>query len=60
MEPAASEHTTPGIIGIHHISVTAISVTAHSGIRTGEGPVPFATVPCRDPDNVQLELFAVG
>jgi glyoxylase I family protein len=31
----------------------------HSGIRTGETPFPFATVVFRDPDNIQLELFAV-
>jgi glyoxylase I family protein len=33
---------------------------AHSGIRVGEQPFPFATVVFRDPDNIQLELFAVG
>ena len=33
---------------------------AHSGVRTGEEPFPFATVVFRDPDNIQLELFAVG
>ena len=32
----------------------------HSGIRVGEEPFPFATVVFRDPDNIQLELFAVG
>src|SRR5215218_1666014 len=32
---------------------------AHSGIRVGEQPFPFATVVFRDPDNIQLELFAV-
>jgi len=32
----------------------------HSGIRAGEEPFPFATVVFRDPDNIQLELFAVG
>ena len=32
----------------------------HSGIRVGEAPFPFATVVFRDPDNIQLELFAVG
>ncbi len=32
----------------------------HSGIRSGEEPFPFATVVFRDPDNIQLELFAVG
>ena len=31
----------------------------HSGIRTGNEPFPFATVVFRDPDNIQLELFAV-
>jgi len=31
----------------------------HSGVRTGEVPFPFATVVFRDPDNIQLELFAV-
>ena len=31
----------------------------HSGIRTGNEPLPFATVVFRDPDNIQLELFAV-
>ena len=31
----------------------------HSGIRTGDEPFPFATVVFRDPDNIQLELFAV-
>jgi glyoxylase I family protein len=31
----------------------------HSGIRTGDLPFPFATVVFRDPDNIQLELFAV-
>jgi glyoxylase I family protein len=31
----------------------------HSGIRTGDVPFPFATVVFRDPDNIQLELFAV-
>ena len=30
----------------------------HSGIRTGSEPFPFATVVFRDPDNIQLELFA--
>jgi glyoxylase I family protein len=33
---------------------------AHSGIRAGDTPFPFATVVFRDPDNIQLELFAVG
>ncbi|MBY0286341.1 MAG: VOC family protein [Mycobacteriaceae bacterium] len=32
----------------------------HSGIRSGDQPFPFATVVFRDPDNIQLELFAVG
>lgn len=32
---------------------------AHSGIREGAAPFPFATVVFRDPDNIQLELFAV-
>ena len=32
----------------------------HSGIRVAEQPFPFATVVFRDPDNIQLELFAVG
>lgn len=32
----------------------------HSGIRVGDQPFPFATVVFRDPDNIQLELFAVG
>ena len=31
----------------------------HSGIRTGDQPFPFATLVFRDPDNIQLELFAV-
>ena len=31
----------------------------HSGIRTGDEPFPYATVVFRDPDNIQLELFAV-
>jgi glyoxylase I family protein len=31
----------------------------HSGIRDGDVPFPFATVVFRDPDNIQLELFAV-
>ncbi len=31
----------------------------HSGIRTGDVPFPYATVVFRDPDNIQLELFAV-
>lgn len=30
----------------------------HSGIRTGNEPFPYATVVFRDPDNIQLELFA--
>ncbi|MCV7279945.1 VOC family protein [Mycolicibacterium flavescens] len=32
---------------------------AHSGVQTGDQPFPFATVVFRDPDNIQLELFAV-
>jgi catechol 2,3-dioxygenase-like lactoylglutathione lyase family enzyme len=32
----------------------------HSDIRAGAQPFPFATVVFRDPDNIQLELFAVG
>ena len=31
----------------------------HSGIRTGDEPFPYSTVVFRDPDNIQLELFAV-
>ena len=31
----------------------------HSGVRTGDEPFPFGTVVFRDPDNIQLELFAV-
>jgi catechol 2,3-dioxygenase-like lactoylglutathione lyase family enzyme len=31
----------------------------HSGIRTGDEPLPHATLVFRDPDNIQLELFAV-
>ena len=31
----------------------------HSGIRTGDEPTPYATLVFRDPDNIQLELFAV-
>jgi hypothetical protein len=31
----------------------------HSGIRDGEEPFAFATLVFRDPDNIQLELFAV-
>jgi catechol 2,3-dioxygenase-like lactoylglutathione lyase family enzyme len=31
----------------------------HSGVRTGDVPFPFATLVFRDPDNIQLELFAV-
>lgn len=31
----------------------------HSGMRTGNEPFPYATVVFRDPDNIQLELFAV-
>jgi catechol 2,3-dioxygenase-like lactoylglutathione lyase family enzyme len=32
----------------------------HSGVRTGDQPFPFSTVVFRDPDNIQLELFALG
>jgi catechol 2,3-dioxygenase-like lactoylglutathione lyase family enzyme len=32
----------------------------HSGIRSCVEPFPFATVVFRDPDNIQLELFAIG
>jgi len=32
----------------------------HSGIRDITEPVPFATLVFRDPDNIQLELFASG
>ena len=32
----------------------------HSGVREGHEPFEFATVVFRDPDNIQLELFAVG
>ena len=32
----------------------------HSGIRGGDEPFAYATVVFRDPDNIQLELFAVG
>jgi len=31
----------------------------HTGIRTGDVPFPYATLVFRDPDNIQLELFAV-
>jgi catechol 2,3-dioxygenase-like lactoylglutathione lyase family enzyme len=31
----------------------------HSGIRDGDEPFAFATLVFRDPDNIQLELFAV-
>lgn len=31
----------------------------HSGVRIGDVPFPFATLVFRDPDNIQLELFAV-
>ena len=31
----------------------------HSGIRDGDEPFAFATVVFRDPDNIQLEVFAV-
>lgn len=33
---------------------------AHSGVQSGDQPFPFATVVFRDPDNIQLELFALG
>ncbi|WP_029113698.1 VOC family protein [Mycobacterium sp. URHB0044] len=33
---------------------------AHSGIREVAEPFAFATVVFRDPDNIQLELFALG
>jgi glyoxylase I family protein len=32
----------------------------HSGIRSGDAPLAFATLVFRDPDNIQLELFALG
>jgi glyoxylase I family protein len=32
----------------------------HSGIRDADEPFAFATLVFRDPDNIQLELFAVG
>ncbi|WP_094289753.1 VOC family protein [Mycobacterium lehmannii] len=32
----------------------------HSSVRAADEPFPFATVVFRDPDNIQLELFAVG
>jgi catechol 2,3-dioxygenase-like lactoylglutathione lyase family enzyme len=32
----------------------------HSGVRTGDQPVAFATLVFRDPDNIQLELFATA
>ena len=32
----------------------------HSGIRSGDEPFGFSTVVFRDPDNIQLELFAMG
>ena len=31
----------------------------HSGIRRGDEPFGYATLVFRDPDNIQLELFAV-
>ncbi|KGI66476.1 VOC family protein [Mycolicibacterium rufum] len=31
---------------------------AHSGVRTVDEPTAFATLVFRDPDNIQLELFA--
>lgn len=33
---------------------------SHSGVRTGDEPVAFATLVFRDPDNIQLELFAAA
>ncbi|HEY7054263.1 MAG TPA: VOC family protein [Mycobacterium sp.] len=32
----------------------------HTGIRDEKDPFPFSTLVFRDPDNIQLELFAVG
>jgi glyoxylase I family protein len=32
----------------------------HTGIRDEKEPFPYATVVFRDPDNIQLELIAVG
>lgn len=32
----------------------------HSGVRTVDEPTPFATLVFRDPDNIQLELFAAA
>ncbi len=32
----------------------------HSGIRTGQDPVPYASLVFRDPDNIQLELFVTA
>jgi catechol 2,3-dioxygenase-like lactoylglutathione lyase family enzyme len=32
----------------------------HTGIRDQTEPFPFATVVFRDPDNIQLELIALG
>lgn len=31
----------------------------HTEIRTGQEPFPYATLVFRDPDNIQLELFAM-
>jgi glyoxylase I family protein len=31
---------------------------AHSGVRDVTEPIPFATLVLRDPDNIQLELYA--
>ena len=33
---------------------------AHSGVRDITTPVPFSTLVFRDPDNIQLELYAGG
>jgi glyoxylase I family protein len=32
----------------------------HTGIRDVKEPLPFSTVVCRDPDNIQLEFIAFG
>ena len=39
--------------------LTAIGVD-HTGIRDVTEPVAFSTLVFRDPDNIQLELFAAG
>jgi catechol 2,3-dioxygenase-like lactoylglutathione lyase family enzyme len=39
--------------------LTAIGVE-HSGIRDVKEPIAFSTLVCRDPDNIQLELFTMG